>query len=228
MIQKKLLLIDKDEFLHSSLREQFQTGDEFLFEAVSSVPQALVKVRSFVPDLFLVGISFEDTNSIERVRRLQDCHPIVPIILLIPQDDGEDPPFEGELLVDRSFVKPFKFSVLLDAIRSLVQKDHYGAAARLLIGPYTFFPGRNLIVDGEGDEKFRLTEKESAILVCLLENKEKFVSRRLLLSEVWGYEHTATTHTVETHIYRLRQKIEHDPSNAEFLRTEPGGYRLTP
>ena len=228
MIQKKLLLIDKDEFLHSSLREQFQTGDDFLFEAVSSVPQELVKARSFVPDLFLVGISFEDTNSIELVRRLQDCHPIVPIILLIPQDDGEDPPFEGKLLVDRSFVKPFKLSVLLDAIRSLIQKNHYGTAARLLIGPYTFFPGRNLMVGGEGDEKFRLTEKESAILVCLLENKEKFVSRRLLLSEVWGYEHTATTHTVETHIYRLRQKIEHDPSNAEFLRTEPGGYRLTP
>ena len=145
----------------------------------------------------------------------------------MPEDDGGDLVLEGKISVDRSFRKPINFTVLLDDIRSLVQKDHYGAAARLRIGPYTFFPGRNLMVDGKGDEKFRLTEKESAILVCLLENKEKFVSRRLL-SEVWGYEYTATTHTVETHIYRLRQKIERDPSNAEFLRTEPGGYRLTP
>jgi len=223
-----LLLIDQDEFLHSSLREQFQGDDEFVFEAVSTVQQGLVAAKSFQPHLFLVGISVQDTNSIQLVRRLQECYPIVPIILLIPEAGAPDPSFETKLSVERSFIKPFKLSMLLDDIRSLVQKDNYGAAARLPIGPYLFFPSRNLMVDGERGQSIRLTEKESAILVCLFENKEKLVSRRVLLAEVWGYEHTATTHTVETHIYRLRQKIERNPSNSEFLRTEPGGYQLTP
>jgi len=228
LIKKRLLLIDEDEFLHSSLREQFRIGEEFVFEGVLSIPQGLVEAKSFQPNLFLVGISVGDTNSIQLVRRLQDCYPIVPIILLITEDGGPRPAFEEQLSVERSFIKPFKLSMLLDDIRSLLQEDNYGAAGRILIGPYSFFPSRNLMADEEGGERIRLTEKESAILVCLFENKEKLVSRRLLLAEVWGYEHTATTHTVETHIYRLRQKIERNPSNVEFLRTEPGGYRLTP
>jgi len=225
---KRLLLIDKDEFLQSSLREQFQRDDEFVFEAVSTAQKGLVKAQSFRPHLFLVGISAQDTNSIQFVRRLHDCYPIIPLILLISEDGDPIPSFDGKLSVERSFIKPFKLSMLLNDIRSLVLEDSHGAAGGLLIGPYTFFPNRNLMADGELGRRIRLTEKEGAILVCLFENKEKFVSRRRLLAEVWGYERTATTHTVETHIYRLRQKIERDPSHAEILRTEPGGYRLTP
>ena len=74
----------------------------------------------------------------------------------------------------------------------------------------------------------RLTEKETAILKYLYRTGDKVVSRDVLLNEVWGYNAGVTTHTLETHIYRLRQKIEPDPSNAKLLVTEPGGYRLVP
>jgi DNA-binding response OmpR family regulator len=74
----------------------------------------------------------------------------------------------------------------------------------------------------------RLTEKETAILKYLYRAGAKVVNRETLLSEVWGYNSGVTTHTLETHVYRLRQKMERDPSAAVILVTEPGGYRLVP
>jgi DNA-binding response OmpR family regulator len=72
----------------------------------------------------------------------------------------------------------------------------------------------------------RLTEKETAILKYLYRSGERTITRDVLLSEVWGYNSGVTTHTLETHIYRLRQKIERDPSQAAILVTEAGGYKL--
>ena len=83
-------------------------------------------------------------------------------------------------------------------------------------------------MDEGGDKKIRLTEKETAILKYLYRAGNKPVSRDTLLGEVWGYNSGVTTHTLETHIYRLRQKIEEDPSHAQILLTEQGGYRLSP
>ena len=76
--------------------------------------------------------------------------------------------------------------------------------------------------------KVRLTEKEAAIIKYLYRAGDKVISRDTLLEEVWGYNSGVTTHTLETHVYRLRQKIERDPSKAEILVTESGGYKLVP
>ena len=84
------------------------------------------------------------------------------------------------------------------------------------------------MLEDDSNQKVRLTEKETSILKYLFRAGEKAVSRDVLLNEVWGYNAGVTTHTLETHIYRLRQKIEADPSSAEILVTEPGGYRLVP
>jgi DNA-binding response OmpR family regulator len=78
----------------------------------------------------------------------------------------------------------------------------------------------------EDERKIRLTEKEPNILKFLYRSNDGVVARDVLLHEVWGYNAGVTTHTLETHIYRLRQKIEPDPSNARLLITESGGYRL--
>ena len=80
----------------------------------------------------------------------------------------------------------------------------------------------------ESGQKVRLTEKETSILKYLYRAGNKVVTRDILLNEVWGYNAGVTTHTLETHIYRLRQKIETEPSDAKILITEPGGYRLVP
>jgi DNA-binding response OmpR family regulator len=123
--------------------------------------------------------------------------------------------------------KPFKFPVLLARIRTQLRQHEQSEDAVFAIGPYTFKPASKLLIDEKG-RKLRLTEKETSILKFLYRSGDKVVSRETLLHEVWGYNASVTTHTLETHIYRLRQKIEKEPSNAEILITEAGGYRLVP
>ena len=115
--------------------------------------------------------------------------------------------------------------MLLARIRAQLRQYEASEDAVFQIGPYTFRPGAKLLINEKGS-KLKLTEKETAILRYLYRAGQKVVGRDVLLAEVWGYNANVTTHTLETHIYRLRQKIETDPSNARILVTEPGGYKL--
>ena len=124
-------------------------------------------------------------------------------------------------------LKPFKFAVLLARIRAQLRQHEQSEDAVFTIGPFTFKPAAKMLLD-EKSAKVRLTEKETSILKYLFRSGGKVVSRETLLHEVWGYNAGVTTHTLETHIYRLRQKIETDPSNAQLLVTESGGYKLMP
>jgi DNA-binding response OmpR family regulator len=123
--------------------------------------------------------------------------------------------------------KPFRFAVLLARIRAQLRSHEASEDAVFAIGPYSFRPGAKMLINDRGS-KVRLTEKETAILRYLYRSGQKPVVREQLLQEVWGYNSGVTTHTLETHIYRLRQKIEKDPSNAVLLVTEGGGYKLVP
>ena len=123
--------------------------------------------------------------------------------------------------------KPFKFAVLLARIRAQLRQHEQSEDAVFTIGHYSFRPAQKLLVEEDGG-KVRLTEKETAILKYLYRAEQKVITRDVLLEEVWGYNSGVTTHTLETHIYRLRQKIEKDPSNSSLLVTESGGYKLVP
>ena len=123
--------------------------------------------------------------------------------------------------------KPFRFAVLLARIRAQLRQHEQSEDATFAVGPYTFKPSQKLLIDERGG-KIRLTEKEAAIIKYLYRAEQKVVTRDVLLEEVWGYNSGVTTHTLETHVYRLRQKIERDPSKAEILVTESGGYKLVP
>ncbi len=112
-------------------------------------------------------------------------------------------------------------------IRAQLRQHEHSEEAVFSIGEYSFHPSAKLLVDKKGS-KIRLTEKETSILKYLYRAGEKVISRDVLLHEVWGYNASVTTHTLETHIYRLRQKIERDPSRAELLITKSGGYKLIP
>ena len=150
-----------------------------------------------------------------------------PIIMLTGNDSDADTILGLDAGANDYITKPFKFAVLLARIRAQLRQHEQSEDAVFTIGKYTFKPASKLLIDEKGS-KIRLTEKETSILKYLYRAGEKVVTRDVLLLEVWGYNAGVTTHTLETHIYRLRQKIERDPSNAELLITETGGYKLIP
>jgi DNA-binding response OmpR family regulator len=152
----------------------------------------------------------------------------MPIIMLTAADTDADTILGLESGANDYITKPFRIAVLLARMRAQLRQHEQSEDAVFTIGPYTFRPSAKLLLDSETNRKIRLTEKETAIIKYLYRSGGQVVARGVLLDEVWGYNAAVATHTLETHIYRLRQKIEREPANATLLVTEPGGYRLNP
>ncbi len=150
----------------------------------------------------------------------------IPIIMLTANDSDSDTILGLDAGANDYVTKPFKFGILLARVRAQMRTHAISEDASFIIGPYVFRPGDKTLVNRETEELIRLTEKETAILKYLKRSDGNPVNRDVLLDEVWGYNAGVTTHTLETHIYRLRQKIEPNPSTATILVTEAGGYRL--
>jgi len=224
---RKILIIDDDDDLRESLVEQFELHEEFETADVATATEGLQFVKKDHADLVLLDVGLPDLDGREACKLMRRGGFKSPVIMLTAQDSDSDTILGLESGANDYVTKPFRFSVLLARIRAQLRQHEQSEDAVFAIGRYTFRPSAKLLVD-EADRKVRLTEKETAILKYLYRTGEKVVTRDVLLHEVWGYHAGVTTHTLETHIYRLRQKIERDPSNAELLVTEAGGYKLVP
>jgi DNA-binding response OmpR family regulator len=225
---KKILLVDDDDALRSSLSEQLRLYEEFHTEEVNSGESALDTAQNTYFDAILLDVGLPDMDGREVCRLLRRNGVKSPVIMLTAADSDSDTILGLDSGANDYVSKPFKLSVLLARLRAQLRQHEQSEDAVFSVGPYTFRPSAKMLLHGENNRKIRLTEKETAILKYLYRNGAKVVGRDKLLDEVWGYNAGVTTHTLETHVYRLRQKIESDPSNAEILVTEPGGYRLVP
>ena len=222
---KKILLVDDDEDLREALSEQLVMTEDFdVFEAGDGA-EAMEKARAQLHDLVILDVGLPDTDGRELCRRMRKSGVKCPIVMLTGQDSDADTILGLDAGANDYVTKPFKFPVLLARIRAQLRTHEQSEDAVFQLGPYTFRPSVKMLVT-EDDKKVRLTEKETNILKYLYRAQDGVVARDVLLHEVWGYNAGVTTHTLETHIYRLRQKIEPDPSNARLLVTESGGYRL--
>lgn len=224
---KKILIVDDDDALRGSLVEQLQLHEEFSCSAVASAAAGLDHARSNHADLVLLDVGLPDMDGREACRLMRKAGVKVPIIMLTGADTDSDTILGLDAGANDYVTKPFRFGVLLARIRAHLRSHESSDDAVFKIGPYSFRPGAKVLLDAE-EKKIRLTEKETSILKYLYRAGARVVGRDVLLAEVWGYNSGVTTHTLETHIYRLRQKIEKDPSSAELLVTETGGYRLVP
>jgi DNA-binding response OmpR family regulator len=223
----KILIVDDDNDLREALAEQLALHEEFLVETQDNAAKGIAAAKAGPVDLIVMDVGLPDMDGREAVKVMRKAGYKAPVIMLTGHDSDADTILGLEAGANDYVTKPFRFAVLLARIRAQLRQHEASEDAVFTIGPYTFRPSAKMMINAKGS-KVRLTEKEAAILRFLYRAGQKAVSREVLLQEVWGYNSGVTTHTLETHIYRLRQKIEKDPAHASLLVTEAGGYRLNP
>jgi DNA-binding response OmpR family regulator len=224
---RKILVCDDDNDLRTTLVEQLRLYDEFQVKDVDSATAAVQQTRADHFDLVIMDVGLPDIDGREAVKIMRKNGFKSPILMLTGHEGEADTILGLEAGANDYVTKPFRFAVLLARIRAHLRQHESSDDAIFQIGPYTFRPGQKLLVTDKGS-KIRLTEKETAIIRFLYRAGQRVIPRDVLLQEVWGYNSNVTTHTLETHIYRLRQKIEPDPGRARLLVTESGGYKLVP
>ena len=224
---RRILIVDDDPELRDALSEQLSLYEEFEAVATENGIKGVEAAKAGQIDLVIMDVGLPDIEGHEAVRILRKNGFKAPIIMLTGHDTDSDTILGLELGANDYVTKPFHFTVLLARVRSQLRQHETSEDAVFTIGPYTFRPSSKLLLNPKGS-KVRLTEKETSILRYLYRVGQRPVSREMLLQEVWGYNSGVTTHTLETHIYRLRQKIEKDAAAPVILVTQAGGYKLVP
>ena len=223
-----VLIVDDNDRLRISLAEQLAFGGEFTAEGAASLAaaEALIRADASRFAAILLNLGLPDGSAREFCAKLRRSGLRMPIIIL------SGAAAEAEVLrcldagANDAITKPLRVQDLIGRLRAQMARVAGGEDGGSTIGPYEVRPVAKLLREPKRGRKIRLTEKEAAILAFLLNADGRPVSRETLLSEVWGYNSKVTTHTLETHIYRLRQKIEPNPAEARILLTDGGGYRL--
>jgi DNA-binding response OmpR family regulator len=222
-----ILLIDDDDDLRRELALQLEAQGDLAVEEAVDGRTGLAAVAAGSPALVLLDVTLPDMDGRDVCRAMRAEGVKAPIVMLTSLGAPEDAVSGLDSGANDFVTKPFNLNVLIARIRAHLRSHQASEDAIFAIGPYEFRPAQKVLVTADGG-RLRLTDKETSILKYLFRSGEKAVGREELLREVWGYRATVTTHTLETHIYRLRQKIEPDAQSPRLLITETGGYRLQP
>jgi len=226
--QHPILVVDDDDALRQALIEQLVQDGEFDPTEANCLTAAEAKLSK--PDArfdaLLLEVNLPDGDGRDFCKKLRKAGVKTPIIMLTGSDEETDIVRGLDSGANDYIAKPFRLAELLARLRAQLRSFEQSEDAVFTIGPYTFRPAAKQLLEPVRNKRIRLTDKETAILKFLFRAGGKSVARQVLLNEVWGYNAAVTTHTLETHIYRLRQKIEADPTVSKLLLTEGGGYRL--
>ncbi|WP_409432736.1 response regulator transcription factor [Litorimonas sp. RW-G-Af-16] len=230
-VKKKILLVDDDAVLREELAEHFSLYDEFETVSAANGAEGLAASKEQTFDLIILDVDMPDMQGTEVCGLMRKAGVAAPIVMLTGNDGDADQILGLNSGANDYVTKPFRFGVLLARLRAHLRSFEQSEDAIFQIGPYAFKPSSKRLTPPQPDparpvRDIRLTEKETNILKYLYRAGGKAVAREELLHEVWGYNSGVTTHTLETHVYRLRQKIEPEKGTATLLVTEPGGYRL--
>ncbi len=222
----KILIVDDDKHFRDTLGAKFEAQGEF---EVCSAATAI----SFIEhceitsnwDVVLLDVSLPDMDGREACKIIRRKGINVPLIMLNVEASDVDVILGLDAGANDYVTKPVKFPVLLARIRAQLRQHVNRSGAVISLGPYDFVPSQKMLFKKDGS-KIRLTEKETALLRFLRSSMFNHVTRDVIVRSVWGQGADIHSHTLETHIYRLRQKIEPDPARVSILLTEAGSYRL--
>jgi DNA-binding response OmpR family regulator len=221
---KRVLVVEDDTMLRASLAEQLSQEGAYTVVETGDCAAARRAAGDGLYEFMILDVGLPDGDGRDLCRDFRAQGVTCPILLLTAADTDADTIAGLKSGANDYVTKPFRFAVLMARVHALLRSHGRSEEAMYRIGPYTFRPSAKLLL-GADARKIRLTEKETNILKYLHRCGDT-VPRETLLHEVWGYNPAVTTHTLETHIYRLRQKIELNPGEARILVTESGGYRL--
>ncbi len=227
MIQtRRLLIVEKSQELIDVLKDQLELTGEFDIAAAKTIETARQMIDEHNSEIIVFSCSGDIERTKKTISAWRDETINVPLIVIT--DNASDSEAVNLLDVGANdyIAKPFRMTLLVARIRAHLRQYDRSADAVLAIGPYWFRQDSSVLVDKGSERHIRLTDKEASILKYLYRAFPQVVARTTLLDEVWGYASGVSTHTLETHVYRLRRKIEPDPKNASILVTENRGYRL--
>ena len=222
---KTFLLIGEDRHFYEALKKQIELNERFSLQFSDSS-----KAASSFTQIETCSLLFFDIPSLNNEEFIDYgvlktmLH--VPLMVFTKKDCYVKPSFIQQFLLNKTIIKPFKMSWLTDEIDELLAELGDKPMSPTRIGEYLFLEDESLLLGPDDSKKIRLTEKETAILIRLSAANGESVSRNTLLEEVWGYKTGIDSHTLETHIYRLRKKIEELGSSSSFLKTSRDGYKL--
>ena len=224
--RKTILFVSEVLLLKQLLLDQLQKQGEYLLEESLSVTEAISLIVKEHFDCILIDSSLADVSLSNLCKNIRQEGVRSPIIL-VAEELGEDVAIVALDAGANDYVlKPFKINVLVAKIRSNIRQFEQSEFAILRFGRFSFKPGDKILLNNSSKEEVRLTDKETAIIKLLYLSGGEVVTRATLLEEVWGYNTTLTTHTLETHIYRIRQKVGNATSGQDFIATESEGYRM--
>src|SRR3978361_1142551 len=228
MSARPILIVEGDNALQQGLADQLAAGD--LFQPTGAATLAEASHHLAVPearfDAIILDITLPDGDGRDFCAQIRQQGHMMPIIMLTGAAAEDDIVSGLNAGANDYLVKPFRTNELLARVQAQLRRFDTSEAAVFTIGPYTFRPAAKLLIRTDTKQRIHLTSKDVDILKFLYRRANQDVSRQLLMKEVWGYTAGVTSHTLETHVYRLRQKMEIDPTHCRLLMTVPGGYRL--
>ena len=225
ILSSRLLVVDGDIYLRGILRQQLAVEGFDNFFEVGSVADFDTTFENTNPDLILIDIQIPNGNAIEICQSLRRNGFAKPIIMLTIKGAEDDIVLGLEAGANDYLTKPFRVGELLARIRIQLRQSLAVGVAQFEIGNLIFVPANKTVHEISSDLTQILTEKETEILSYLYQAFPNEVTKTQILSEVWDFRIDVSTHTLETHIYRLRQKISLFNKKPLVLTTEKG-YRL--
>jgi DNA-binding response OmpR family regulator len=225
---RPILIVEDDALLREVLRDYFAAEEGFSVFTADTLESADKAIAGAAGQFnaIMLDVALPDGDGRDYCMKLRREGHAMPIIMLTGAKDETDVVRGLDSGANDYVGKPFVWNELLARLHVHLRLFERSDAAIFFIGPYTFRPGKKVLQEISGNRRIPLTTMETAVLKLLYCAGPKTVDRHRLMTEVWGYNSSATTHTLETHVYRLRQKIEINPANPAILLSEVGGYRL--
>jgi len=225
--QRRILLVEDEESLAESIRYSLER-EGFTVTLAADGRKAIERFRSDDPDLVILDLMLPELSGLD-VCRLIRQESNVPIVMVTAKDSEADKVAGLELGADDYVTKPFSIRELVSRVRAHLRRarmqEPTAVEEMLNAGPIEMDVAKHEVRVGEGLVAF--PPKEFELLEAFLRRRGRLLTREFLIEEIWGHDYVGDTKTLDVHVKRIRQKIEHDPHDPELLLTVRGlGYKF--